>query len=134
MNFKGFDYRGIGPFDNKVYLGGNKYVTSTIGYGSSFLFDEKDNINIIYMKTPSLKALINSSKGKVILSIILGFGIATLFRESCKDRNCLVFHAPSMKKIKNKIFSYNDQCYVYTEKHSTCNPDKKVLAISRENA
>lgn len=86
------------------------------------------------MKPPSLKALINSSKGKVILSIILGFGIATLFRESCKDRNCLVFHAPSMKKIKNKVFSYNDQCYVYTEKHSTCNPDKKVLAISRENA
>ncbi len=46
LNFKGFDYRGIGPKIGKIYLGGNKYVTSTIGYGSSFLFDEKDNINI----------------------------------------------------------------------------------------
>jgi hypothetical protein len=86
------------------------------------------------MKTPSLKTLINSSKGKILLSIILGFGIATLFRESCKDRNCLVFHAPSIKKIKNKVFSYNNQCYVYNEKHSTCNPNKKILSINNENA
>ena len=45
LNFKGFDYRGIGPFENNIYLGGNKYFTSTFGYGSSFIFDKKDNIN-----------------------------------------------------------------------------------------
>jgi outer membrane protein insertion porin family len=47
LNFKGFDYRGIGPFSDNIYLGGNKFFTSTIGYGSSFLFDQKDNV---YMK------------------------------------------------------------------------------------
>ena len=45
-NFKGFDYRGIGPNSNNYYLGGNKFFTSTVGYGSSFIFDEKDNINL----------------------------------------------------------------------------------------
>ena len=45
LNFKGFDYKGIGPFSNNIYLGGNKYFTSTIGYGGTFLFDKKDNIN-----------------------------------------------------------------------------------------
>ena len=45
-NFKGFDYRGIGPKRNGAYLGGNSYFTSTVGYGGSFLFDEKDNINL----------------------------------------------------------------------------------------
>ena len=55
LNFKGFEYRGIGPIDNNYYLGGNKYFTSTIGYGSSFLFDEKDNINIkLFLTTGSL--------------------------------------------------------------------------------
>ena len=45
LNFKGFDYNGIGPSNsNNIYLGGNKYFTSTIGYGSKFLFDEKDNV------------------------------------------------------------------------------------------
>jgi outer membrane protein insertion porin family len=46
LNFKGFLYRGIGQKTNNLYLGGNKLFTSTIGYGSSFIFDEKDNINI----------------------------------------------------------------------------------------
>ena len=45
-NFKGFDYRGIGPKRNGAYLGGNSYFTSTVGYGGSFLFDEKDNVNL----------------------------------------------------------------------------------------
>ncbi len=45
LNFKGFDYRGIGPKTDNIYLGGNKFFTSTIGVGGSFLFDEKDNIN-----------------------------------------------------------------------------------------
>ena len=45
-NFKGFDYRGIGPKKSGAYLGGNTYFTSTVGYGGSFLFDEKDNINL----------------------------------------------------------------------------------------
>ena len=46
MNFNGFQFRGIGTTSNGIYLGGNKYFTSTIGYGSSFIFDEKDNINV----------------------------------------------------------------------------------------
>ena len=44
LNFKGFDYKGIGPFSDNIYLGGNKYFTSTIGYGGTFLFDKKDNV------------------------------------------------------------------------------------------
>ena len=46
LNFKGFEYRGVGQFQDNLYLGGNKYFTSSIGYGSSFLFDNNDNINI----------------------------------------------------------------------------------------
>ena len=45
MNFKGFEYRGVGPKQDDIYIGGNKFFTSTIGYGGSFLFDDKDNVN-----------------------------------------------------------------------------------------
>ena len=44
MNFKGFDYRGVGPFSNNIYLGGNKIFSSTLGYGANFIFDKQDNI------------------------------------------------------------------------------------------
>ena len=37
--------------NQKVYLGGNEYFTSSVGYGSSFLFDDKDNINIKFFLT-----------------------------------------------------------------------------------
>ncbi len=44
-NFKGFDFRGIGPKDNlSNYLGGKKRYTLSIGHTSTFLFDKKDNI------------------------------------------------------------------------------------------
>ena len=55
LNFKGFDYRGVGPYINDIYLGGNNFFTSTIGYGSSFLFDDKDNINLrLFYSTGSI--------------------------------------------------------------------------------
>ena len=47
-NFQGFDYRGIGPFINGKYLGGNKFFTLTAGRGGSFIFDNTDNV---YFKT-----------------------------------------------------------------------------------
>ena len=56
LNFKGFDYMGLGSkTSNNTYLGGNKFFTSTIGYGSSFLFDERDNIYFrLFYSTGSL--------------------------------------------------------------------------------
>ena len=45
LNFKGFDYRGVGPSSGDIYLGGNNFYTITLGYGSQFIFDKKDNIN-----------------------------------------------------------------------------------------
>jgi outer membrane protein insertion porin family len=55
-NFKGFDYKGIGPLDSSgIYLGGNEFFTSTLGYGSSFIFDDKDNVNIkLFLTTGSI--------------------------------------------------------------------------------
>lgn len=44
-NFKGFDFRGIGPKDTSGnYLGGKKKYTLSIGHSSTFLFDKNDNI------------------------------------------------------------------------------------------
>ena len=52
LSFKGFEYNGIGPQNsNNIYLGGNKYFTSTFGYGTKFLFDEKDNVNMKFFYT-----------------------------------------------------------------------------------
>tara|TARA_Y100000389_G_C17466566_1_gene526201 strand:+ start:3685 stop:3963 length:279 start_codon:yes stop_codon:yes gene_type:complete len=70
----------------------------------------------------NLKELVNSSRGRTVFSILLGLGLATLFRKACNNRNCLVFKAPSLQNIKGKVFGHNDKCYSYEETGVTC-PD-----------
>lgn len=73
----------------------------------------------------NLKQIINSTRGKYVFSILLGLGLATLFRKACNNRNCLVFKAPSIKDIKGKVFGHNDKCYEYKEESTTCPKDDK---------
>ena len=75
----------------------------------------------------NLKEIINSSRGRIICSILLGLGLATLFRKACNNRNCLVFKAPSFGNIKNRVFSYNDKCYEYKEQGTSCDTDNKDI-------
>ena len=51
-----------------------------------------------------LKKIMNSSQGKIIISIILGLGLATMFKRVCKGRKCIVFEKASDEEIDNKIF------------------------------
>lgn len=69
--------------------------------------------------------LLQSKSGHIIISIILGFGLACLFRKVCKDRECIIYSAPDFKKIKDKIFKFDEKCYKYTKETSTCN-DKPI--------
>ena len=64
---------------------------------------------------------------KYIISAVLGIGLASLFRKVCNDRNCLKFTAPSLEKIKDKVFKYDDKCYTYKEENESCNKSKKQV-------
>ena len=75
----------------------------------------------------NLKRLIYSDVGRIVISIILGLGLATLFRRVCRERNCLVFHAPQMNKIKGQIFTFKDKCYQFEEEIEKCDDNKKIV-------
>ena len=77
-----------------------------------------------------LRRLIYSEVGKYIMSILLGFGLATLFRKVCNDRSCLVFHAPHINKIKGQVFNFDGKCYTFEEKAERCNKNKKILSFA----
>ena len=75
-----------------------------------------------------VRRLIYSKFGKVVVSILLGLGLATLFRKVCNERNCMVFKAPQLKEIKNKVFKFDSKCYKYEENAQSCkNTDKKIV-------
>jgi len=76
------------------------------------------------------KRILYSKTGRIIISIILGFGLATLFKFSCKNNNCIIFKAPKIKNIRGKIFKFNNKCYKYKENAESCSLKKKILNIA----
>ena len=75
-----------------------------------------------------VRRLIYSKFGKVVISILLGLGLATLFRKVCNERNCMVFKAPELKEIKDKTFKFDNKCYKYEESAASCkNTNKKIV-------
>jgi len=76
-----------------------------------------------------LGRFIHTENGRKIMSILLGFGLASLFRAVCKDKGCLIFHAPPLEEIKDKIYKYDNKCYKYTTKSATCDKNKKIIGF-----
>ena len=79
-----------------------------------------------------LSHFINTQHGKYIISVILGLGLASLFRKACNTRNCLVFKAPSMSEIKDKMFKFNSKCFKFREKAVSCSDDKNKKTVEFE--
>ena len=75
----------------------------------------------------NIKRLLYSKYSNVIISIILGLGLSTLFRKACNSRNCLVFRAPPFDKVDGKTFRHNDKCYKFKASTTTCDPSKKIV-------
>jgi hypothetical protein len=77
-----------------------------------------------------LRRILYGDAGKIFMSIILGLGLATLFRKVCNDRNCIIFKAPDIKKIQNQIFKFQGKCYKFTEEIEKCNNNKKIVPFA----
>lgn len=80
----------------------------------------------------NLKRLVSSDFGIKLLSIILGLGLATLFRKVCKGRNCMVFKAPNMQEVEETIYKKDDKCYQFKYNNVECDTKKSVIEFSDE--
>jgi hypothetical protein len=84
----------------------------------------------------NFKRLLHQPLGKVFISILLGLGVATLFRKVCNDRNCIVYKGSATEEIDGKIFKHGSKCYKYNHQHvESCDSGsgKKVVDISRKS-
>ena len=72
---------------------------------------------------------VHTERGKIIMSILLGFGLASLFRKVCKDKNCLIFHAPPLDDFNNKIFKSNGKCVKYKPILTKCSMNAKTVTF-----
>ena len=78
----------------------------------------------------NLRRLVNSPTGRIIISVILGLGLASLFYKVCKDKDCIHFSGPVIKQVDGKIFQYDHKCFKYDAVPVTCKDDKKTLSFT----
>ena len=77
-----------------------------------------------------IRRLIYGKYSPYIISVVLGVGLSCMFRRVCKERNCLVYKAPSLDKIEGKIYKYNNKCYKFTNKAQSCDSTKKIVEFA----
>ena len=71
-----------------------------------------------------LAKFIHTPQGKILMSILLGFGLATFFRTTCQGSDCIIRVAPPTDTLKsNKIYSFNQKCYSFQKNNISCSSD-----------
>lgn len=76
-----------------------------------------------------LGRFVHTESGKLIMSILLGFGLASLFRTVCKNKNCIIFHAPPMEELKDKIYKNDGKCVKYSQVATKCVSGAKTVTF-----
>ena len=74
-----------------------------------------------------LSKFLETSTGRIVMSVILGFGLASLFKMSCKDKNCIVYKPPDINNIIGNTYSFNGKCYNYNIKKVKCDKPKRII-------
>ena len=77
-----------------------------------------------------LSKLIHTKTGRYVLSMILGFGIASLFKIVCKGKDCFVYMAPPQTLDKNDIYKVNNKCYQFNHVSTKCDTNKKSVTFA----
>ncbi len=72
------------------------------------------------MKIPGIPALI---------SAILGFGLAALFRPMCKGPECLVIRGPPVNDIRGAVYQFGTKCVEFKTKPMECPKNSTVPIV-----
>ena len=78
----------------------------------------------------NFQRLLNSSLGRIIISVLLGLGLATLFRKVCTDGSCLQFNGPVINEVDGKTYQFGEFCYKYELHPHTCDSKLRTVDFS----
>ena len=70
-----------------------------------------------------LKKAMSTPVGSIIISVILGLGLAALFRKVCHGDGCVVIKAPDasdLQKFVYRVHGNDTSCFKYTPEEVPC--------------
>jgi hypothetical protein len=73
--------------------------------------------------------LLNTATGRFFISLLLGLGLATMFRQVCADGSCIEFNGPVIQEVDGKTYQFGDFCYQYEMVPNKCDSLKQTVKI-----
>jgi hypothetical protein len=77
-----------------------------------------------------LDKFVHSPTGKILMSIILGIGLATFFRTACKGKRCRIVTSPPTEDLEGQIYKFNEKCYKMEKNAIQCSKNKETVRIA----
>lgn len=85
----------------------------------------------------AIRKFMETESGKALISIILGLGIASLFRKKpCSSqgnpksqKDCIKFVSPDLSTLSQKVYKYGDECFAYKATPSPCDQSKVKVDV-----
>ena len=77
-----------------------------------------------------LDKFVHSNTGKIMMSILLGIGLATFFRAVCKGKQCRIVSAPPMEEIEDQIYKFDNKCYKLEKNTIKCAKNRNTIKIA----
>lgn len=80
-----------------------------------------------------LKDVMSKRVGCVVVSALLGLGLATMFHRVCVGRDCVVLKGPSVDTVTRHTWRSGADCFRYKVEDVEC-PDEAVKQAVRDAA
>lgn len=55
-----------------------------------------------------------------VISALIGFGIAAIFRPLCKGPDCLILRGPPVSDIRGNVYQFDKKCVEFLPKPVVC--------------
>ena len=69
--------------------------------------------------------LFKTERGKIFVSIVLGLGLASIFKKTCVGDGCIIIKSLSPENIQANTYRHDTKCYKYKAHSSKCT-DKNI--------
>ena len=77
-----------------------------------------------------LDKFVHSNTGRILMSMILGLGLATFFRSICKGKRCRIVECPPLEEIEDQIYKFDSKCYKLEKNAVKCDNNQKIIKIA----
>ena len=64
-----------------------------------------------------------------IISIVLGFGLAAIFRPLCKGPDCLIIRGPPVNEVRGAVYQFGAKCVEFDAKAVECPPKESNIHV-----